>query len=329
MKLLTVSVAAYNVEAYLDKCLGSFADDRLAEGLEVLVIDDGSTDRTAAIAKEWQERYPAIFRLISKENGGHGSTVNRGMAEAQGKYFRVVDGDDWVDTDALVSLLKELEETDTDMVLDQRTFVDMQTGRETRNPYPGGTPLSRPVPFLEYAEGRYADFYNLHTLSVRTELLREWQIRLQEGIFYVDYEYVLKTTARCRTVTFLPLFVYYYLVGNSAQSVDPANYVRRISHHRQMTEEVLRWTEESGFTGRLGDYVDRRVRLLIYTHYNIALIYDKDRRRGAARGKEFRKYLKKNYPRFAKATARRYWEAKALHLLGVDFDKLEKMRGRR
>lgn len=329
MKLLTVSVAAYNVEAYLDRCLASFADERLAAGLEVLVIDDGSSDRTAAIAAEWQEKYPAVFRLIRKENGGHGSTVNRGIAEAAGRYFRVVDGDDWVDTDAMADLLTRLSRVDTDMAVDQRTLVQMKTGQETRQPLPESTPFDRPVSFLDYAGQDYCDYYNLHTVMIRTALLREWGIALQEGIFYVDYEYVLKATARCRDVTFLPLFTYRYLVGNAAQSVDPDNYVRRISHHRRMTEEVLRWAAAGGFTGKLGEYVDRRVRLLIHTHYNIAWIYDRDRRRGAARAKEFRAFLKKTYPALAKATGRRYRRAAALHYAGVDYPKLEKLMGRR
>ncbi len=328
MKWLTVSVAAYNVEAYLEKCLSSFADERLNDTLEVLVVDDGSTDRTTAIAAEFVQRYPAIFRLISKENGGHGSTVNTGMREAAGKYFRVLDGDDWMDTEALVELLRRLPKIDTDMVVDERRTVHMVTGEETPQPLPAGTPYGQAVPFLSYCSAAWCDYYNLHTVSVKTALLRERGITLCEGIFYVDYEYILKATAACREVTFLHLDLYRYLIGNAGQSVDCRNYVRRISHHRRMTEEVLRFAVSSGFEGALGEYVDRRVCLLIHTHYNIAWIYNEDRREGAAQGREFHAFLKKDYPAYARATAGRYAAVRLLHFLGVDYARLQKLMHR-
>lgn len=328
MKQLTVSVAAYNVEAYLDKCLSSFADERLSDGLEVLVVNDGSTDRTAEIAADYVARYPAIFRLIDKENGGHGSTVNVGMREARGRYFRVVDGDDWVNTDNMVALLDRLAAIDTDMVVDEKRTVHMISGEEVPLPLPVGTPYDRAVPFLDYASGDYCDFYNLHTVMIKTSLLRDYGVQLREGIFYVDYEFILKATARCREVTFLPLDIYRYLIGNVNQSVDSQNYVRRISHHRKMTEEVLRFVTSSGFEGACRRYLDRRVCLLINTHYNIAWIYNKNRREGAEQGKEFRAFLEANYPLYAKATAKRYRVCRLLHVLGVDHARLEKLMRR-
>ena len=326
MKLLTVSIAAYNVEAYLDKCLGSFADERLADGLEVLIVNDGSKDGTADIARRYEAQYPAIFRLIDKENGGHGSTVNTGMREASGKYFRVVDGDDWVNTDQLVVLLDKLRTIDTDMVVDQRRTVHMVTGEEVPERLPEGLPFERAVPFLDYSGGDLCERYNLHTVSVKTDLLRRYGITLREHIFYVDFEFILKATARCETVTFLDLDIYRYLIGNSAQSVDSQNYVRRISHHRQMTEEMLRFAATGGFDGALKEYVDYRVMLLLHTHYNIALIYNKNRREGAAQGREFYRFLKQNYPDFARMTAKRYYITRLLHAFGVDYDRLQRLK---
>ena len=326
MKLLTVSVAAYNVETYLDKCLASFADRRLAEGLEVLVINDGSTDRTAEIAATYAAKYPDIFRVINKPNGGHGSTVNVGMREASGKYFRVVDGDDWVNTEHLVTLLQQLATIDTDLVVDKKRTVHLQTGVQTPQPLPAGTPYGRPVPFRHFACERYSEFYNLHTVMVNTARLREWGVELREGIFYVDFEFILKVTAKAANVTFLRLDIYRYLIGNAAQSVDHRNYVRRIAHHRRMTEEVLRFAAEPH--GARQDYVDRRVCHLINTHYNIALIYNENRREGAAQAGDFRAFLKTHYPRYAKMTKKRYAAARLLHRLGVGYEGLEKLRGR-
>lgn len=328
MKQLTVSIAAYNVEAYLDKCLGSFADERLNDGLEVLIVNDGSTDRTVEIATEYVARFPAIFRLIDKKNGGHGSTVNAGMREATGRYFRVVDGDDWVNTENMVTLIDRLASIDSDMVVDEKRTVHMITGEEVPLPLPKDTPYDRAVPFLDYATPEYCDYYNLHTVMIKTSLLREYHVELREGIFYVDYEFILKSTSRCREVTFLHLDMYRYLIGNVNQSVDSQNYVRRISHHRKMTEEVLRFASDPAFTGACRAYLDRRVALLIHTHYNIAWIYNKDRKQGAAQGRDFRAFLEKNYPQYAKATSKRYHLCRLLHALGVDYDRLQKLMRR-
>ena len=97
-KILSVSIASYNVEAYLEECLESFVNSKVMDDLEVLVIDDGSSDSSPEIAQWYVDKFPDTFRLIRKENGGHGSTINKGIEVASGKYFKVVDGDDWVNT---------------------------------------------------------------------------------------------------------------------------------------------------------------------------------------------------------------------------------------
>ena len=75
------------------------------EDVEILIVDDGSTDNTAAIADEYARKYPTIVRAIHQENGGHGEAVNAGIRNATGLYFKVVDSDDWLDTDALKKVL--------------------------------------------------------------------------------------------------------------------------------------------------------------------------------------------------------------------------------
>ena len=89
---LTIIVPAYNVEKYLEQCLDSLVNQTIIAH-KVIVVNDGSTDSTAEIAMEYQEKYPDTFRLINKENGGWGSTLNVGIKNAIGKYFKQLDGD--------------------------------------------------------------------------------------------------------------------------------------------------------------------------------------------------------------------------------------------
>lgn len=111
-KLLTIVIPVYKVERYIRKCQDSLiVSDDLMGQLEVLVINDGTPDRSAEIAKEFEKKYPSVFRVIDKENGNYGSCINRGLKEARGKYIRICDGDDSYDSVALCKLLKILERT--------------------------------------------------------------------------------------------------------------------------------------------------------------------------------------------------------------------------
>ena len=108
-KVLSISVEAYNVEKFIEQCLDSFIDPAILDRVEVLVTDDGSKDRTPEIVSTYEKKYPGTFRLISQKNAGPGSTVNSGIKHATGKYFRMVDGDDWVNTAQMGAFLDILE----------------------------------------------------------------------------------------------------------------------------------------------------------------------------------------------------------------------------
>lgn len=328
-KILSIAVPSYNVENYLEKALLSYADQRFNEKLEVIIVNDGSTDRTAEIAERFVREYPQIFRLVNKENGGHGSAVNAGLDHATGKYFRIVDGDDWIHTDNMVLLLEKLQEIDTDLVVDEKREVHMVTGQTRHFPIPNYVEKEIPSLFEEICTREdIGSYIMIHTLSVRTELLRQADIHLLEHVFYVDYEYIVKATCLGKTITFLGLEIYQYLVGNVNQSVSSQNYVKRYSHHDAVAKELLRFAENAAYTGRRREYLVRKVDLIIHSHYKIALIFDTDRKRGAARAREFRKYLKAQYPQYERDTRRRYYQALILHYLGYDSEKLDKLMGR-
>ena len=80
MKTVSFAVPCYNSADYMDKCIESLL--ACGDDVEVLIVDDGSTDNTAQKADGWQERFPEVVRAIHKPNGGHGSAVNTGLAHA-------------------------------------------------------------------------------------------------------------------------------------------------------------------------------------------------------------------------------------------------------
>lgn len=327
--LLTIAMPSYNVEAYLRRGLSSLADARLDGLVEVLVVNDGSTDATARIAGEYVSKFPHIFRLINKENGGHGSAVNSGIAQARGKFFRVVDGDDWVNTEGLLRVLDVLRLNEADIVVDERCDVDMKTKAETLRALPAEFQAGKVVEFEDVCENPACeDYFTIHTMNVRTSLLHENNVRLHEGIFYVDLQYCVLCTAAAHKVEFAPCQVYYYLLGNAAQSVSYANYVKRYAHHEAMVRDVVEFADSATFSGRRAAYVDLRAVCAINTNFNIALIYDTDRKRGLARAKGFRAWLRAVHPRFYALTSKRYSVARVLHCLGFNGPALDKLMRR-
>ena len=120
MKYISFAIPCYNSAAYMDRAVESILKG--GEDVEIIIVNDGSKDDTSKIAHEYEEKYPTIVRAVDKENGGHGDAVNAGLDHAEGKYFKVVDSDDWVDEEALYKILDVLkkfeeEEKQVDMLL--------------------------------------------------------------------------------------------------------------------------------------------------------------------------------------------------------------------
>ena len=108
-KLLTIAVPAYNMEKYLSRCLNSILLDGQQDYLEVILINDGSKDNTLAIAREYEKKYPDILTVVDKPNGGWGTAINKAIGLASGRYFKILDSDDWFDSKALVEFIELLK----------------------------------------------------------------------------------------------------------------------------------------------------------------------------------------------------------------------------
>lgn len=106
MKYISFAIPCYNSEAYMTHAIESILPG--GEDVEIIIVNDGSKDNTSRIGHEYAEKYPDIIKVIDKENGGHGDAVNSGLAAASGKYFKVVDSDDWVKEESLHRILQVL-----------------------------------------------------------------------------------------------------------------------------------------------------------------------------------------------------------------------------
>lgn len=325
MKLLSVAVPCYNMERYLAGCLSSLEHPALRERLEVLVVNDGSQDGSLAIAQAYQRRAPELFRVIDQPNGGHGAAVNAALAAATGKYFRIVDADDWVDTRQLVDFLWALEGIDADLVVDQRTEESQKSGLGTPVPLPQGVTFGRVDAFDPAGGMALIPYLKLHTLTVRRALAKEHGVQLREHTFYVDAEFILKVTAWARTIICLDNWVYHYRVDNEDQSVSRKNYVKLYGHHDRVVKECLRFLEEQPLSASRRAFCVRSVALLVNTQLNVALLYNPDRRQGRRQALELMHHLRQRAPAVYRKALVRYAQAGCLNALGVDGDGLGRL----
>lgn len=295
-KVLTVSIAAYHVEKYLAECLDSFVIPEVAEHLEVLIINDGSGEGVNAIAREYETKYPSVFHLIDKENGGHGSTVNRGIEEASGKYFKTVDGDDWVQREGLLELVQYLRQTDADVVVTDYQCFDDASGQvmdENRNEFTGKM-YRRNYNWEDISDLIYI---NMHAATFRTSLLKKMKWRLDEHCFYVDAEYILYPVPFLQTVVFLEKPVYMYRQGMTTQSMDIRNMQKNCGHHERVLKHLLAFFDEcqAELSPAKRRYIAKGIARILTSQIKIYLSFpaDPERKRQIS---ELDTRIKKEYP---------------------------------
>lgn len=271
-KILSISVAAYNLESMIRQCLDSFVHPEILEKVEVLVTDDGSKDHTREIVKEYEEKYPGTFKLIAQKNAGPGSTVNSGIAHASGKYFRMVDGDDWVNTKDMPAYLDYLETHDTDMVCTSFCCVDNDTGE--KKPEILKMPvMNQEIAFESVAENLHLE---MHNVTYRTELLKKNRITLDNG-FYTDVEYLLFPTPYIRTIVFLDQMIYMYRVSLATQSMNIKSLQKNEKMHRQVLDHLMHEYEEYRasklWNVKSGAYYCKRIASMAGTQLSIYLSF--------------------------------------------------------
>lgn len=217
-KLLTIVIPTYNMQDYINRCLDSLViESSLMEQLEVLVVNDGSKDSSSAIAHEYEAKFPGTFRVIDKENGNYGSCVNRGLAEAQGMYIKVLDADDWFDTEEFVSFMQKLDGINgVDMVLTDFQKVSNK-GEVLEN---CKFELEYDTPF-SFRQMNNMEYYAHHSITYLTQLLRDISYHQTEGIPYTDNEWMYFPQLYVNQALYANNNVYRYCIGREGQTMDP------------------------------------------------------------------------------------------------------------
>ena len=241
MKLLTFAIPCYNSQDYMEHCIDSILPG--GEDIEILIIDDGSKDRTAEIADDYERRYPGIVRAIHQENGGHGEAVNAGIRNATGLYFKVVDSDDWVDADASKKILEKLREfaggpTTIDMLLANYVY-EKEGAKHKKVMRQTGFPQDQVFTWSDIHHFYKGHYILMHSVIYRTKLLRECGLELPKHTFYVDNIYVYKPLPHVRKMYYMDVDFYRYFIGRDDQSVNEKVMIGRIDQQIRVNKIML------------------------------------------------------------------------------------------
>lgn len=234
-KVLTISVASYNTENYIRKTMDSFIIPEIMRKIEVLIINDGSSDSTLKIAREYESKYPDTFRAIDKKNGGYGSTINKAIEIAQGRYIKTIDGDDWVDKVGLIALIEFLENTSADVVVTNFARVNDKNGKVTPTTFK--FPVEgQELPFDDMYQGQ--ELY-MQALSIKVDLFRNNKIKITHHCFYTDIEYILYPCPFMKTIAYLNASVYMYRIAVNEQSMSINGKRKHIDEQKMILTNVI------------------------------------------------------------------------------------------
>ena len=234
MKYISFAIPCYNSEAYMEKAINSILVG--GEDVEIIVVNDGSKDGTQEIAERYQEKYPTIVKAVEKPNCG--------LEHATGKYFKVVDSDDWVDEEALLKVLDTIkgfvkDESEVDMVIANYVYEKVGMTHKKVIRYDNVLPENQIFKWEDIGHFRLDQYILMHSVIYRTEMLKLCQLELPKHTFYVDNIYVYYPLPHVRTLYYMNVDLYRYFIGREDQSVNEKVMISRIDQQLFVTKKMI------------------------------------------------------------------------------------------
>ncbi|MBQ8474588.1 MAG: glycosyltransferase [Clostridia bacterium] len=293
-KILSIIIPSYNVSTYLYHGVFTMVEHSNGHKMEIIIVNDGSKDNTVEVAKKLQARYSEdVIKIIDKPNGGHGSTINEGLKIATGKYIRIIDGDDWVNTEDMCKLIDELETETADIVVtDYCEDIATTDIIIERKPYT----FMQPKMHYNFDDLCY-DGYGfvswgpiLATANFRKEVLKD-SFKLTEKSFYIDMEFDAFSIEKAKTMTYYPLDIYRYFIGRIDQSISENSYKRNYAQHENVIFNLINYYKTAKISDAKKRYIlNKLIMPMIVAHYVILINYWKSGKKYIAFERRLSKY---------------------------------------
>jgi glycosyltransferase involved in cell wall biosynthesis len=242
MKLLTVAIPCYNSQDYMEHAVDSVLIG--GDDIEILIVDDGSTDDTAKIADRLEAENPGVVRVIHQVNGGHGQAVNTGLANAKGVYYKVLDSDDWFDREAFIKVLEKLRSfvedgTRVDMFLANYVYEKPSLHKHKVIRYTSALPQDEVFGWSDVKHFKVSQNILMHSVIYRTKMLRECGLELPQHTFYVDNIFVYVPLPYVKTMYYMDVDLYRYFIGRDDQSVNETVMIGRIDQQLKVNKIMI------------------------------------------------------------------------------------------
>lgn len=241
-KILSIIIPAYNVESYIEKCLNSVTHNiKNIDDIEIIVINDGSTDNTLKLAEKYAFQYPHSVRVIDKPNGGWGTGINKGIEEATGKYLKTLDSDDWYNSENLDNFINLLKQINVDMVLTSFSEITLTTTRVRNMPKEF---CEKVTDIDEYLTNNNFNLNApIHAITYKTTILKDSKWKVAEK-YYGDLDYIIAPLIHVKTMYLSTLNIYQYFLGREGQSVSIKGYNAHIDDYLTVCNKtILFWID--------------------------------------------------------------------------------------
>lgn len=268
MKLLSIAVPCFNSQDYMRHCVDTLLTG--GDEVEILIVNDGSKDDTAAIADEYERLYPGIVRAVHQENGGHGAAVMAGLKNARGRYFKVVDSDDWVDEEAFAKILCALRgfvhgDQEVDLVVSNFVYDKVGARHKKVMSYGNALPEEQVIGWDQVGRFHKGQYILMHSVIYRTQLLIDSGLDLPRHTFYVDNLFVYVPMQYVKSIYYINVDFYHYFIGRGDQSVNESVMIKRIDQQIKVNKLMLQQV-------RLQSIKNTRLRQYLYNYLEIITV---------------------------------------------------------
>lgn len=291
-KILTISIAAYNMEKYIEETLTSLIDENYIDKLEIFVVDDGGTDKTLEIVRPYAQKYPNSIIPIHKKNGGYGSVINTCIRLATGKYFKQLDGDDWFVKDNLKDFIEILSKTNADYVITPAIKYYEKTREEIiqdccRNIKEG---------LYTFNELCFQEALSMYCSTFRTTLLQKKSLRVTENCLYTDTEFICLPIPYIDSIYVLPLPIYVYRIGRTGQSMSFEGIKKHYKEHEIVLWNIAKIYHDIDLKSMSKKMLIKERLIIEIINQFLFMHYFKCTKEKFKELKEFCEKLKRNYP---------------------------------